>query len=221
MLIAAALGLALVVGVPWSLIGIAALWAIDPRLGVLAVAITVARSLLQGRRRPGPDEEARFLRDLGTELIAGASMRSALVAAARATELEVDAAAAASLAGLSADRVAPLLEEALPVNGRLAGAAWSLSARSGSPAAPVMRRLALRAARVGEMLRERRASTAQARASAWLVAGLPLALVALSLASGRLSGGSDPVLLVIIALGVGLQAAGVAVVAWMVRAAGR
>ncbi len=117
--------------------------------------------------------------------------------------------------------MARLLRSALYANGRIASASFVLAADSGGPAATVMQSLALRAARDGELQRERRSLTAQARASAWVVAGLPGVLLAGTIASGRLDSGGDALLGVIVAVGVGLQAAGVVVVAAMLRGADR
>ena len=64
------------------------------------------------------------------------------------------------------------------------------------------------------MLRERRALTAQARATAWLVAGVPLGLFAVLAVTGRIDIGPS---LPIAAVGLGLQLVGVAVVVLMLR----
>jgi tight adherence protein B len=172
----------------------------------------------QRRRRADPDDEAAFLLALSAELTAGASLRSALVAAAdRSPRLPLHGAARAAAAGLPAPAVAQALGAGLPVHGRMTAAAWMLAAESGGPAAAVMQSLAVRATREGELIRERRALTAQARASAWVVAGLPVVLLLGAVASGRLDATGDPALGFVVALGVALQAAGVAVVVVMVR----
>ena len=80
---------------------------------------------------------------------------------------------------------------ALPVNGRLAAAAFRLAAVTGGRVAALFHTLAARAAEVGRLNRERRALTAQARASAWVVGGVPLALLA---AAGGRPGGSGRLL---------------------------
>jgi Flp pilus assembly protein TadB len=174
------------------------------------------------RTRPGPDDEARFLQTLSAELAGGASLRAALASAAgRSDRLDLQPAARAASAGLAAETVARMLAEALPVNGRITAASWLLAAESGGPAAAVMQSLAVRAARDGELQRERRSLTAQARASAWVVAGLPAVLLLGTVVSGRLDAGGDPALAAIVAVGVGLQALGVAVAVAMVRRAER
>jgi len=63
------------------------------------------------------------------------------------------------------------------VNGRLAAAAFRLASSTGGKVAGLFHSLAARAADVGRLERERRALTAQARASAWVVGSLPVAVL--------------------------------------------
>lgn len=220
MLRVAVLCLAIGSGLPLPAVAVmaAALW--QPML--LLVAIPCWLLLHRHRQRaewPDADDEARFLRSLASELAGGASLRGALaVAADRAPRLELDSAARMATSGLPAHRVADSLAASLPVNGRLAGAAWLLAARSGGPAVAVAHDLAALAAEEGALRRERRSLTAQARASAWVVAALPAVLLAAMFGGGRLSV-DDPALVPILAIGLTLQAAGVAVVVWMLRRA--
>ncbi|WKZ83627.1 MAG: type II secretion system F family protein [Acidimicrobiia bacterium] len=221
MLMAVVVAAGVVSGAPWWLpVGA---WLVFAHPGAaLAVA---AGWVVWGRRsatrgRAGPDDEAVFLRSLAAELTAGASLRSALAAAVgHAPRLDLSGAARAAVAGLPAPVVARMLGKALPVNGRAAAATWLLASESGGPAATMMQSLALRAGREGELLRERRALTAQARASAWVVAGLPALLLAGLVISGRLSAGDDPVVGLVVAVGVVLQVLGVASVVAMVKRA--
>ncbi len=214
---------AIAAGVPLVLVGLGWLAATHPATALAAiVAYTVGARWWQRRGRSGPDDEAAFLQTLSAELTAGASLRSALVAAAdRSDRLPLDPAARAAAAGLSAATVAVMLAAALPSHGRLTAASWLLAAEGGGPAAAVMQSLALRAAREGELQRERRSLTAQARASAWVVAGLPVALLIGTVVSGRLDAGGDPALAMIVAVGLVLQLSGVAIVVGMVRRAER
>lgn len=211
--------LGLIAGVPTILVTIGWLVAIEPAVALAGIAGYAAWAGWSRRgRRAGPDEEAAFLLALSAELSAGASLRSSLVSAGeRSDRLPLRAATRAAAAGLPAPLVAGMLGDALAVNGRIAAAAWLLAAESGGPAAAVMQSLAVSAAREGELIRERRALTAQARASAWVVAGLPILVLAGSFASGRLDIAGDPALGVVVAVGLALQVAGVAVVATMVR----
>jgi tight adherence protein B len=213
--------LAVAGGMPLPLVGLGWLAMTHPggALGAIVLYVAVGASR---RHRPGPDDEATFLHSLSAELTAGNSLRSALVAAAEQNDrLDLQPAARAAAAGLPAATVARFLAGALPTNGRITAGTWLLAAESGGPAAAVMQSLALRAAREGELQRERRSLTAQARASAWVVAGLPAVLLLGAALSGRLDAGGDPALLAIVVVGVGLQALGVAVAVAMVRRAER
>jgi tight adherence protein B len=212
-------GFGIALGVPTLLLVLGAAAAVHPGLALVLISGHAAVGTWRRRRaRPGPDDEAEFLQILSAELTGGASLRSALVAAAeRGTRLSLDRAARSAAAGLPAATVAGMLATALPINGRMAAAAWLLAAESGGPAAAVMQTLAVRSAREGELVRERRALTAQARASAWVVAGLPAMLLLGVFASGRLDAAGDPAMGFVVVAGVSLQAAGVAVVALMVR----
>ena len=176
------------------------------------------------RVRSGPSDEVALLNGLAAELRAGASLRMALVAGAeRAPDLELGRAVRAAAAGLPMSEVAAGVEESLPGNGRLVAGALRLAASSGGRSAVVFEELALRAAEAGELSRERRARTAQARLSAMVVAGAPVVMVAVLLMTGK-----GQVLLeagavghVIAAVGIGLIVAGLAVVAAVLRTAER
>ncbi len=188
-----------------------------PVAAIAAAGAAAAWSHLQWDRGPSPDDEARFIELIVTELDGGASLRSALLSASR-RRARIDAATASRVAalGLPGRDVAAALREALPRNGRLMGAAWSLASESGAPAASVMRLLARRAADRGKLDRERRGLTAQARATAWLIAGLPVLLLALFLVTGRIEAGAA---LPVAAAGIGLQVVGIGLVLLMLRRA--
>jgi Flp pilus assembly protein TadB len=201
---------------------VAALWlaSVAPLVGVgSAVAWGLAVRRRRHRRAPGPDDEAAFLHGVASEMAGGASPRAALVAAAdRAPRLPLGATVRLAEAGMAAERIAPVLGAALPVNGRLVAGAWALAAGSGGPSVGLFQGLALRSAEEGALRRERQALTAQARASAWVVGGLPPALLAGLAATGRLDLG-DPALAGVVAVGLALQVVGVVVVAAMVKRA--
>ena len=199
-----------------AVVGVAAVT--HPMLAGIGIGVW---ALMLSRGRIGnesPDDEAAFLGGIAAELAAGAPPRSALVAAAsRAPRLDVRRAVRLAGAGMDADRVAAELGAALPTHGRLTAAAWSLTASAGGPAAAMFEMLAVRAADEAALRRERRALTAQARASAAVVAGLPLLLLVGMALTGRFRPGSDPALGLVLAVGVGMQAAGLAVVWSMLR----
>ncbi|MDX1691557.1 MAG: hypothetical protein R3290_11090 [Acidimicrobiia bacterium] len=191
---------------PWWFLAGAAGWALIARVR-------------ERRGQPTADDEADALRGVVAELAAGSSLRHAIGgAASRVPRLGLDRAAARARAGLPMPRVAEALEAALPVNGRAVGAAIALAASMGAPAVPLFAALADRAAEEGRLERERRSLTAQARLSAAIVGGIPLALAALFVVTGRaatLVGG--PAGRVVLVLGGTLVLAGAALVGWMVR----
>jgi Flp pilus assembly protein TadB len=81
-----------------------------------------------------------------------------------------------------------------------------------------MTTLAARADDIGTLARERRALTAQARLSAWIVGGAPLGLLAILAVTGRLGGLlGDPVGRFVLGVGLALEFAGAATVVLMVR----
>lgn len=184
-------------------------------LGLTAwIVISRMRRVAQVAR---PDDEARVLDRLMSELDGGASPRAAVAAASRlGGPVDLAPARRRIEAGLPAPDVAAALRDALPHNGRLIAAAWALAADAGAPAGPVMSLLARRAAERGRLDRERRALTAQARATAWLIAGLPLAVCAVLAATGRLGAGPG---LPLVAAGAALQVVGVWIVVLMMRRA--
>ncbi len=185
-------------------------------LGGAAALAVVARA--RRDRGAGPDAEAAVLLGIAAELRAGASLRSALAGgASRAPGLPLAQAVRFAAAGRPMAEVAEELRRALPHNGRLAAAALELTAATGARSAEVFARLAERATTAGELARERRALSAQARLSAWLVGGAPVAFVAVMMLIGPGLTGAG----VLIPAGVGLIAAGGAVVWWMVRRAER
>jgi tight adherence protein B len=166
-------------------------------------------------KRPTPDDEAAALDRIVAELDGGASPRAAVVRVSTASR-HIDLGRAASLAraGLGSKEISGALREAFSHNGPLVSAAWALAADSGAPAAPVMGLLARRAAERGRLERERRALTAQARATAWLIAGMPLAACVVLAVTGRIRSG--PALPVVLG-GVALQAIGLGIVLLMLR----
>mgnify|MGYP001618893130 CR=1 FL=1 len=131
----AALGI--VAGVPVPLVAAGWVAAVHPMIALTGIASYAAWRVWRKRRtRSGPDDEAGFLQSLSAELTGGASLRSALVAAAaRSERLSLLEAARAAAVGMPASRVAASLRSALPVNGRMTAAAWLLAADSGGPAA--------------------------------------------------------------------------------------
>jgi len=161
MLTAALLALALLADVPVAAVAVGAVAATQPTL-LLGGAATWALHQARRRRRTrtGPDDEAAFLRALSSEVRSGASLRVALAdAALRVPEIQVGAAVRLGRAGAPMTEVAPRLEAALPVNGRLAAAAFRIASDSGARTADLFEDLALQAVETAELERERRTTT--------------------------------------------------------------
>ena len=187
---------------------------------MLIAAVAAAVLLVWGdihhiarRQRAGHVDEAAFLASIAANLRAGQSMRAALHEAA---ELEEDGSlrlvGKLALAGAPLAEMGPLLER-LPVNGSRVSAAMQVVEISGGRSAAVFGGLADRAGEESNRRRERRVLTAQARLSAAIVAGLPFVGVLLggfsriaTLAAAGVGG------FVVAAVGLGMQAVGVAVV---------
>ncbi|MCB2223365.1 MAG: type II secretion system F family protein [Actinobacteria bacterium] len=219
MLTGALLAVAAAAGVPWPMVGAIALAVVHPAWFLAAVAGWVMWHRRTGRS-PGPDDEAAFLRGLAAELSAGASLRGAVVAAARRSPaLDLGRAARLCAAGRPAGEIGSELASALPVNGTAAAAAFRLATRTGGSTAAVMEALAERAEASGRLARERSALTAQARLSAWVVGGLPVGLVVLGVVTGAGPGGGDlgPGGTAMVAAGLALIGAGAALV-WLMAA---
>jgi tight adherence protein B len=214
----------LLTGAPWQLVAALALAVVQPWWFLGAAVAWGIFSRVRVGKGSGPDDEARLLHGMASELRAGASLRGALGAAAtRPGDLPIGPAVRLAEAGRPATDVAAALQPALPVNGRLAAAAYRLASATGGKAADVFSALAVRAAERGEMIRERRAFTGQARLSALIVGIAPLALVLVLIVAG--AGASFLELgtagLVIGAVGLSLQATGAVVVWLMLRRAER
>jgi Flp pilus assembly protein TadB len=216
-------GVALIAGLPIPVAVVAALALVGPWWLLAGAAGWGILSRVRRPRPPGPTDEAAFLRGLAAEIAAGASLRQAVVAAAdRAPALPLQRAVRGAAAGMPAEEVGEALRAALPVNGTLAAAAFRLAAGTGGKVGAVMHTLAERASEVGRLERERRALSAQARASAWIVGGAPFLLLAGLGLTGRLGPlVSDPAGPVVLAVGLGLQAAGAATVWLMLRGSHR
>jgi tight adherence protein B len=225
MLTAVLLAAGLAVGIPPVVIAIAALAAIEPRLVLAGAAVWGVVAAL--RRRPArvaPDDEATLFRAMAAELRSGASLRSALAEAAhRVPQIELGRPVRLAAAGMSMADVAGSVEAQLPVNGRLAAAAFRLSDWSGARVADTFEGLAQRAAATAELARERKAATAQARLSALIVGAAPLVFTVLLVATGRGAGlvAHGGLGWLVLGMGLGLEVVGLILVSVIVRRAER
>jgi len=219
------LGLAagLVIGAPLPALAALGLAVWQPVWTLIAILAWAAHTLR--RSGTGRDEvEAAYLQAVASELRAGSSLRHALSAAAsRATGLRLERAVRLAAAGQPLDRVAEALGVALPRLGALAASAVRTAGVTGGKAADVFDGLALLATEEVGLARERRAATAQARFSAWIVGGIPLGYLLYAGVSGKLAVLSiaGPGGRVLLAAGFLLLMGGIAVMWGMLRRAER
>jgi tight adherence protein B len=224
-LTAVLLGIGVAAGVHPAALAIGTVAILEPRLVLAGAGVWAIVSALRRRTRPiAPDDEATYFRALAAELRAGASLRRALGEAAhRVPAVSFDRPVRFALAGAPMGDIAAMVEERFPANGRLAAAAFRLSDWSGARVADTFEGLADRAAGAAELIRERRAATAQARLSAIVVGVAPVVLALLLFASGHATGFAlhGAVGLVMLGAGLTLEIAGLLVVALIVRRAER
>ena len=176
------LGAAIVAGAPWGLIAILAAGLANPWIGVLAI---VALLTFRRERSPRGSVDLRFCRVVADELRGGASLRAALAVAAH--EINEMALARTCRTGRSYAELASEAELCLPLVGSVAATAIRIAGESGGRVADSFEAIAFLAADEEEMRNERRAATAQVRASAFIIATLPVLLLAGLAATGHLS----------------------------------
>jgi tight adherence protein B len=187
----------------------------------LAVVLALGGAVLRSPDHLSPDPEAVFLRAVGAELRAGASLRAAMVAAAqRASGLGLQRWARLAAAGHPMPELARRLGDQLPRLGVAVPAAVDLLARSGGAGAEVFEQLAAQVDQRRALEGEVAAATAQVRMSALVVAVAPVVVIGGLGARGTLlTLMESSVGLAIFVLGLVLQAVGLAVVVWLVRRA--
>ena len=188
-----------------------------PMFAALVGGGVVATLLARGARQ---DAEVAVLTAVASELRAGRSLRDAIGSVAQVRGGAFRGVARRASLGVPLAHVATELEAQLPHQGRLAGVAVRLSSNVGVRAADVFESLAVLAADEGEVRREGRTGSAAARLSAWIIGGVPVGLVAWQIASGgMLRTLLLPLGLPIVLGGLGLVAAGGAIVVFMTRKA--
>lgn len=225
MLTAVLVAAGLALGVHPAVVALAALAAIEPRLVLIgAVAWGIVAAIRRRKSRITPDDEATYFRALAAELRAGASLRGAIGEALhRVPALSLGPAARYAEAGMPMSEIADAVESRFPENGRLAGAAFRLSDWAGARVADTFEGLAEQAAASAELVRERRAVTAQARFSALVIGIAPVAFATLLFATGRGSGlmAHGTIGGVVLGAGLALELTGLIVVALILRRAER
>ncbi len=217
MLTAAGLAWGLVSGAPVQVLVLVALAIYQPWIALaLLGALTVF-----GREKTGVDEGA-FLQAVAAELRGGASLRAALAEAADPVR-SLRSAARGARAGQPLGQVAGLLSTGLPRYGRLTATAVRIAGRTGGRVASTFDELALLAAEDLQIEGERKAATAQARLSAWIVGGLPVAYLVFALRRGHLAvlWNTGNAGMVVLGLGGLFLVSGTVAVAALVRRAAR
>ena len=217
MLVAAIVAVAVATGAPAIVVTIVAVAMVQPSAFIVGAVAWAGYRRFQDREGPVWRQEAIFLEGVAAEVRGGSSLRIAIADSAARSHLELERAARLAGLGRPMPAVGVALGEALQVNGPLAGPALTMAADSGAEVGPLFDSLSHRAAAAADEAREQKTATAQARLSAWLVAGVPaLAAVAMATVGGHdlfLSGPG----IVLAGVGLGLLATGAATVWLMLR----
>ena len=216
MIEAVLLGGAMVAGAPWALVGLLSVGMLSPWVGGVAV---LALGLLGGEPPTRWSVDVRFCRSVADELRAGASLRNALAVAAH--EIGHDALAGACRVGRPFGEVADMVSQRLPGVGPVAAGAIRIAGESGGMVADSFEAIALLASDEQELRNERKAATAQVRASALVISAVPVALLAGLMVSGRLDliGSGGPPVVGLMIGGLTLIVAGLASIWLTVRRA--
>ncbi len=182
-------GTAIAVGVPWVIVGVVVVSMVEPWLGIPCVLALVALTRDSSAQW---SVDIRFCRGVADELRSGSSLRRALEIAAQ--DINEHRLARACRIGRPFGELASAVETCLPLVGRAAASAIRIAGESGGRVADSFEAIALLAADEQEMRNERRAATAQVRMSAVIIAALPVILLVMLAATGRIgaltSGGS-------------------------------
>lgn len=164
-------------------------------------------------RRGSAIETAEYFDAVARELRRGASLRHAVAGPVPGSRVE-----RLALTGQPIEIVAAEVVWMLRLSDELATAGIRLASRTGAPASRVFGRLAEQARQAAQRERDRRTATAQARLSAGVIGLVPLALGAATLALGGIRFVAEPgPARTAVMIGVGLQLAGLVVIAALVR----
>jgi tight adherence protein B len=211
-----AIGLVIVSGAPLVFVLVIMIGLIHPWIGLVAIwALHLSK-----REQPSRwSVDVRFSRGVADELRGGSSLRQALAVAAE--EINEGGLARACRSGRPYDELASGVEACLSIIGPAAGAAIRIAGDSGGRVADAFEAIALLADDEQELRNERRVASAQARASALIIAALPALLLALLVGTGRvdvlLSGG--PLAVGLMTVGFVLITVGLLAIWQMVRRA--
>ncbi|MCB1246091.1 MAG: hypothetical protein KDB69_02355 [Acidimicrobiia bacterium] len=197
-------------GLPWVLVGAAAIAAWHPLVAVGALTTVVGIQTVHRRRGREHRDESILLRRVGSRIRSGATLRAAIA--------ELPASSVGPLVGRLCRSGAPMADigdaiaEHLPTTGRRFAALCAMSEATGAPVDAAIDACLVVADAARDRERRLRTATTQARMSAWIVGCGPLVLTVLIV---LLRGVPEPggVLVVIpMAVGLALQVAGMALV---------
>ncbi len=209
-------------GCPLPLLGaVAGVMLAPPQLVAPVLVAGVILAKRSAPRTPADGDESGFLRAVAAELEAGATLRTALIAATdRTPGLALDDWVRRAAAGRPLADLAPQLGARLPVAGRAAAAAISFAAASGGASVGIFTGLAQQADDALAVQRERSVATAQARFSALIVAGAPVPVLVWLAVRGTFSElMAVPAGRLVLAMGIGFELSGIVTTVAMLRRA--
>ena len=216
-------GWGLAAGMDWRLAGLLATAILQPWLvAVVLMGLIVVDARRLRKQAGGCSEEAHVLLGVAGELRAGQGVRAAVAEAGRRTaRLDFRAVRRLVASGASLERISGAVAQAMPVHGSLAAAALRVADRTGGRVAEVFESAAALALEEDELHQERRAATAQARASAVIVVGIPVLVVVYRMLSGDLAAGlsASPISAFLTMLGMTLLGLGIVVMMVLIRRA--
>jgi Flp pilus assembly protein TadB len=137
-------------------------------------------------RKSLDDRAPLFCDGVATELRSGATLRSALLSAAKSVEVDTSSIDAGGLAPI--DAVAAAVVDELPSLSPELESVVQASARSGGAVADLFDELSATTIAQNEIAREVRVASAPARATAWFFVLAPTAFIAVRVASGSFHG---------------------------------
>lgn len=176
-----ALGAAYLAGVGPARLILLALALFAPIALVPLVLVAVVHS-----RRSPDDRAPLFCDNVASELRSGATLRSALLTAAKSVDANLNSADAGDLASI--DALAAAVGHDLPAISPELESLVSASARSGGAVADLFDELAATTIAQNEIAREVRVASAPARATAWFFVLAPTSFIAIRAATGSFDG---------------------------------
>lgn len=195
---------------PWLFVGAAALVAINPVVGVLALAGASIAIKARNERPQDSLAEATWLRRLAGEVRAGATLRNAI--ASSLPDSAHGHVATMCAAGVPIREVGLELADSLPISGQRFAALCSMSEMTGAPVDSALVSCAEAADDSDRRVRRQRTATTQVRLSAWVVGLGPLLLTGVVVALRGVPEPGGALVVVPMVLGVVLEVVGLMIV---------